>query len=266
MSFSSRSAVALHLGRGVPVLLGLLDHANIRFDRLSIADLIRSWLDALDGQIPKEGVAQVLLRAYGGWYYGYSTSDDRFRAAQFYQKGCPASIRYKSLICSVGFEFADGLMSGIEREDAFEGYSSLISHTVALSKRRVHYKRSLDAADCKDSACELSQAGAAMRRGMACAYLKCTTPFSQAFERLEQKQVDTHLALDCAMASSVHQPSLHVGIVSNDWDILPALLYASAFSGVGSVAALRSSTTPTYLDGELESRGVRIVVLPSREA
>ena len=73
--------------------------------------------------------------------------------------------------------------------------------------------------------------------------------------------MDVHLATELILLSTCARPPAQIGLVSSDWDMLPALLAAAQLAiprGVG-VTTVRFSSTETYQDRALKKFGVQII-------
>ena len=82
------------------------------------------------------------------------------------------------------------------------------------------------------------------------------------YQRKEQKQVDVHMATDLLSTTCAGTPPLsHIGLASDDWDLLPAVLAAAQASsgGATTISLLRFGDFTTYLDNDLRALGVQIV-------
>ena len=235
-----------------PPFLLLIDHDNA--PELGVRRLLREWLPAVSQVLPA-GNFDVRVRAYGGWYAGTTPTDARYRAAEFYQQECPALLQLAGRIVRVGFQFADALL--IEPSSA----PLRISHTVASRPAADWVSRRQGGAKCEEADCQVADVRRWISRRRACLRPACPYRFSDCFERLQQKQVDIHLATDLILSAlSPQRDGTHVAVASDDWDLLPAFLAASAPpSRLLSLSSLRFREDVTYLDSELERLGVNIV-------
>jgi len=233
----------------------LLDHDNIDFSRISVRQLLNSWINADPIlQVPGPPL-QLRLRAYGGWFAENVSSDSRHRAAEMYTDNSPSLFKHGDNYYSVSFEFADEL-------GAFGAKSVRITNTVVRrgSNRPVSTIRNPPA--CDEFDCDIKATKRWLRHNRACSRAACPTPFSDHFERVEQKQVDVHLAVD--LLSYLATTSSQVGIVTDDADVLPALGAAAAnATALGRLTVLRFNSRGTYLDPYLRQNGVRIAQLPT---
>jgi hypothetical protein len=74
------------------------------------------------------------------------------------------------------------------------------------------------------------------------------------------------MAADLITASEHANPNIHIGLVSDDNDLLPAIAAASMrLRGNMSLTLLRFYAGSSYLDSYLVSRGVRIVQVKTDE-
>lgn len=248
-----------------PLVL-LLDHANIPFGRVGPKDLVRAWLDCLisDSRIPRCGLLSIAMRAYGGWYLGDSVSNERFQAAEMYQRECPLLFEHAGLYCRIRFEFADALLAG--GQGAVGLPRTRITHTVGTRSKPPRIWPVTDPPPCTEPDCELAAVRRWLRRKRGCTRRGCERDFAACFRRLEQKQVDVHLAIDILTAVLRGPGPIHLGVASDDMDLLPAILSAAALRDrATSLTALRFDTTQTYLDAHLADADVRVVRMARTE-
>lgn len=220
---------------------------------------LSSWVSSIANSGSALRLPYIRVRAYGGWYNEAQTSEDRFRAISYYQENCPAVVSAAGLTCHVTFEFADTLIEAESLE--YNRVSGVgITHTVARRGAPVSYRLMPAFATCNELSCQLAEARRAMKRKLACPSVNCQSEFSSKFVRLEQKQVDTHITVDLLLAAERKSTQLHLGLWSDDWDMLPGLLATSSRLGnIGSLSSVRTTTWTTYLDRELKRRGVQIL-------
>lgn len=234
----------------------LLDHDNIDFDRISVRGLLELWIDA--DPMLQQTAAVLRLRAYGGWFVESISSDARHRAAEFYMEAAPSLFKYQGRYYSVAFEFADSLVGA----SALVGPSSVrIANTVVRRASAPTVRVIPGAPGCPESDCQLRATRRWIRNNRACTRAACPKPFAACFERVEQKQVDVHLAVD--LMAYLSAPNGQVGLVTDDADILPALA-AVAASGAARdrLSVIRSNQRPTYMDSFLRGSGARIALIP----
>lgn len=242
-----------------PLIL-LVDHANIPFYRASVPDLIRAWLASLlaTARIPDSGLLSMSIRAYGGWYLGESVSDERFQAAEMYQRECPLLLEHAGLYCRIRFEFADSLL-GAGAAPARPS-TARITHTVGVRTKPPRIWPLSDPSPCTEEDCELPGLRRWLRRRRGCTRLACERDFADCFRRLEQRQVDVHLATDLLTVIMRRPGPVHLAVASDDTDLLPAILSAgSSRESVSSVTTLRFDTGQTYLDAQLAAADVEVV-------
>jgi hypothetical protein len=245
----------------------LVDHDNIPFDRVTVRAILERWIRAahLASAVGESGVVDLRVRAYGGWFEGSTSSAARFAAMDFYQgpDGCPSILKHGGLFCRVAFEFAEQLVAfGPNVRVAGADAGLRITHTVATRASPHRIVASADAATCQQPDCQLQMVRRWLRKKRACTLRGCPHSFSDFFSRKEQKQVDVHLAVDLVgFVSSTAEPQL-IGVVSDDADLLPAILFAAQHKPTGCwLFALRFSSASSYMDSVLRDRGVRILDL-----
>lgn len=232
----------------------LLDHHNIPFNRVPLRTILEGWLTAVPS-LPA-GVVDVTLRAYGGWFRDATTTDARFRAAEFYQENCPTLLRLNDRYFRMRFEFADHVLA-LKQRPALQ-----ISHTVVTRAQRQLLRVRPDAPRCSEASCELRRLRSWLRKRRACTLSTCPYEHAAYFERLEQKQVDVHLAVDAITAADLLGANEHLAIASDDADIIPAAAgVVQRLKDSQTLALLRFDRSSAYLDSELRRHHVRIVPL-----
>jgi hypothetical protein len=229
-----------------------VDHDNVQFDRVNVGSVVGQWLSAIADELPSAPILNVYARAYGGWWNGDTASDSRYRAAEFYQAVFPSVLRVAGRFVRLRFAFADYLIA--------DQAGVRITHTVVsrASAQSVGIRSSY--LPCPEIGCQLSAIRTWVRRRRACPKSGCPRRFEECFERREQKQVDTHLATDFLTIASGRFEARHVAVVSDDADLLPAVLNGAAtMHSVATVTLLRFTARTTYLDEALVHLGVKIV-------
>jgi len=236
--------------------LFLLDHDNIPHTRASIKKLIASWLNSLPAAVSSP--VYIDIRAYGGWYDKDSATPARFSAADLYQRDCPTVLMHEGVLCRLSFRFADKLITP-SAESLVDEMEHRITHTVALRGAPLYIQRQAEQRECIVADCELSRVRKWINKRKACPKPACPHQFDEYFVRYEQKQVDVHLSVDLLLACKAQID--HIVLVSEDWDLLPALLAASieCANGKKMLSLIRFRQSATYLDAILARRNVRII-------
>ncbi len=229
----------------------LIDHDNIDYSRVTVRRLLEAWIDA-EPELQKSGPPRILrIRAYGGWYSKSFSSEARSRAADVYTEGAPSLLKRGGNYYSISFEFADTLASS---------RSVRITHTVVNRGSPSPAVKSIRGAVCPEANCELLATKRWLRKKRACGREACPRTFTDHFERIEQKQVDVHLALD--LVTILTMSSGCVAVVTDDADILPAALVATENGTAQSrLTLIRRDSHQTYADPHLRSNNVRIAIL-----
>jgi hypothetical protein len=239
----------------------LIDHDNARWQSVPLVALLTAWIDSLGDAVADFGVITIAIRAYGGWYSGHGATDARYRAADFYQFHCPSVFRVGRRFCRVSFAFADSLVAGRASADA---EPVRITHTVADRAGPTRFMRRPGAA-CAEPGCELPLIRRWLRNKAACTKRGCPRHFSEVFLHPQQKQVDVHLAVDLVAMAEPTCRGGHLGLLSDDSDLLPAVLYAAIKRPTSrAISLLRTrGHSDTYLDRTLRELGVQIVRVPA---
>lgn len=232
----------------------LLDHDNIPYQRVSLRTILEEWLLGVPS-LP-DGVVDVTVRAYGGWFCDTTTTEARFVAAKFYQENCPTLLRLQDRYFRMRFEFADQLLA------PKHGAALQITHTVIMRTQRQQLRIKANAPACSEANCELRRLKSWLRKRRACTLSTCPHDHAAYFERKEQKQVDVHLSVDAITAAELLGPNEHLAIASDDADIIPAAAGAAQrLKDSQTLTLIRFDRTSTYLDSELRRRRARIVLL-----
>jgi hypothetical protein len=240
-------------------LVLLLDHDNFPFEAIDLKAVLQRWVGALLPQLQNPRVLTVDARAYGGWWMGETASDGRYRAAEFYQAFFPSVMQFDDTFLRLRFTFADYLIS--------DPSGVRITNTVVSRASPQYVRRCDSAAPCMEPGCQLAAVKNWVRKRRACTKTGCPNPFESYFERREQKQVDIHLATDLMAIASGRHRARHVGVLSDDADLLPAILDAAlGMSPPRTLTLLRAASCTTYVDGALTGRGVRIVTCLARKS
>jgi len=229
----------------------LVDHSNILHSRTTISDVITAWLkEILLSGSEHPPLSDIIVRAYGGWNDQGYDSDERFDALTYYQSKLESLITLDGLYFRIRFSIADRLL-GASDIHRFE-------YTVGLRATPDYFL--INDAVCKEPDCQLPSIRRWIRKRRACTKKDCPNSFGEIFSRRQQKQVDTHLAVDLLHAMSSQHKSKHIGIVTADLDLVPAL-----FSSLASKSAnkflylLKPKPYSFYCDHDLLNSGARII-------
>lgn len=208
------------------------------------------------GNYPLPQVGDMTVRAYGGWWREEAASDARFSAAVQYSEHCPALLATAGRYWRVRFEFADDLLLPA---DPAVGSPS-IRHTVAMRPPPPLAISQVHGAVCTEDGCEVQRCRRWLYRRRGCTRSACPQQFGQVWIRTEQKQVDTHLAVDLLQLTRLWPRPIHISLLSDDIDFLPAIVAAATTSPLPeSITHVRVTGRRTYLDPFLTERGVRIL-------
>lgn len=240
-------------------LILLIDHANVRPDHTFFQHVLRDWLDGLGEDAPPSGLLSVRVRAYGGWYRGSSTSDERFGAARVYQQACPSLMKHRQWLLQMSFAFAEEVIA----EGDLKGASHYlrISNTVVERASPQTFRMRGDSPECSEPDCRLREVTRWLKKRRACAKPGCPHSFAAFFVRREQKQVDVHLAVDLIACTLDDEQCGHVAVATDDLDIVPALLHAATRnSRRTSLSLLKGDGASDALPEEaLVALGVKVI-------
>lgn len=100
-----------------------------------------------------------------------------------------------------------------------------------------------------------------INRRRACPKSECPLTFYECYVREEQKQVDVHLVVDFLQMAWISGKTVHLALLSDDCDFLPALVTAAKGPFSASITHLRCNLKSTYLDPELCATGVNLIQL-----
>jgi hypothetical protein len=239
------------------MLFCLIDHDNVSAHLGQLNHLLSGWLAGLSREHTFSAVEDLVVRSYGGWWREDAASDARFSAAQLYSEYCPALISTEGHYWRVRFEFADNLLV----PPGFPGFAPPFHHTVVSRPAPPLTIADAGGPVCEEVGCEVQRCRRWLFRRRGCTRNACPKTFGQVWMRTEQKQVDTHLAIDLVQVCKLWMETVHVALVSDDVDFLPALAASTlGASTAASVTHVRIAGRPTYLDQFLIASGVRILV------
>jgi hypothetical protein len=238
--------------------LVLLDHDSIPFETVSLRRILEAWIAAIPETTLPAGTHSVLVRSYGGWFRQAQTSEGRFKASNFYQNECPSMLRTPDRYWRTHFEFADKLLMPPGAEQTQVAPS--ITHTVAVRGSAESVVGRSGAAPCPEVDCQLRPVKRWIRRRRACTRAACPLEFKDQFERLQQKQVDIHLATDLLTWAHTWDRACWLAIASDDIDLLPSLAAAALVrQRVPKLTLVRFFTRSTYLDATLAGLEICLV-------
>ncbi len=235
-------------------LVGLVDHKNLLDNGHTLKQLVHTVTASIQSlQAP----VYFTLRAYGGWYSGNSITDERYEAITYYQDYCPTVLKTEAGLVRLSLQFADELAVSQERKAKVP-----ITHTVNVrGSSEIKITKSLTD-KCHASGCELTEVRKWVRKKTACGASHCGHQFSDFFQRQEQKQVDVHLALDLVWLAARESSDTAIVVVSDDIDILPAIIQASLQNPKRLLLHVRSATRrPTYQDALLSDLGIQQAIM-----
>lgn len=240
------------------MLYCLIDHDNVASYLPQLSAFLRTWGSAVANEFRLPTIGDITVRAYGGWWREEMASDARFSAAQTYTANCPALIKTDGHYWRVRFEFADRLLLPPNSRSSVPA----IQHTVVSRPAPPLSIAKNLGGTCGEAGCELLRCRKWIFSRRACTRNACPQSFGQAWIRTEQKQVDTHLAVDLLQLCCFWHESVHVSLLSSDVDFLPALVASSIGNrSAESLTHVRTEVRPTYLDNFLTGAGVRIAYL-----
>ena len=204
----------------------LLDHENIPFQAVTVADIVEQWLDSRSAPSSTSELVHVLIRAYGGWFEEQRSTRARFLAADFYQTSCPSVFRHGRSLCKLSFEFADFLapIGGAEHNRP----PIRITHSLVTRSSPQVLNLRTPQIQCNEDGCQLRVVRQWLRRRRACSKPHCPHAFSDVFMRREQKQVDVHLAVDLMLLAVSQDVDDYLVVVSDHSDLTPALAAAGS--------------------------------------
>lgn len=242
-----------------PTWVLLIDHDNVPFERIQLRSILEAWLSEIAKVVRPEGVHDLLVRSYGGWWQGTDQSASRAEAARAYAEQCPALLSLDGGYWRVRFEFADSLIysnPGFDR----------LSHTFAL-RPASPLTLAAGTAGCDAESCEAPRLRKWTFRRRGCTKPGCTRKFGDLWLRGEQKQVDIHLAVDLLMLASRAESTTHLALASDDLDFMPVLAQAGIIRpNHATLTHVRFTSRSAYLDETLTGLGLRLLVLPPADA
>lgn len=235
----------------------LIDHANVDYDKVNLLKLIKSWLLSLSSRHTLPSICDVYIRAYGGWNYNGMESEARFEASAFYQQLCPSMIKIGDNYFIISFCFAEHLLLANHPNST----PFLFNNTVVVRKK-LQSLNIVATPECDVSSCELEKIRKWLRSKKACTNTACSHAFSDVFSRKEQKQVDIHLCLDFVSCVADKSDCHHVGLVTSDFDLIPALVMVlSKNPNSKDICLIRTEDYTSYADSFLAQNGIHILPL-----
>lgn len=228
----------------------LVDYDNLlpQFKSLTLAPLARKIAGTVDHLLP--GIDDILIRLYGGWYSDIGLTKSGTELAQEIQKNFPMVVGRGSVIVRrIYCEVASALI---------DFKTDIFLHTY---RRRSGMRSKLSAMmppTCiNPTACTL-RAVYAWSRGH-CPEKGCTVVPEDVFSYSEQKLVDTLLCCDL-LALASRKPGPPVFVVSDDDDIVPAYILASASGALVHQVHMRQRAFHLY-DPLFKQHNIRIAAL-----
>jgi hypothetical protein len=228
----------------------LVDYDNLlpHLQNLTLAPLARKIAATIDQLLP--GVANILVRLYGGWYSEQGLTRNGTAIAQEIQRNFPMVVAQGNVIvrrihCEIAsalIDFkTDVFMFTYRRRSGMRSKISAILPSMCLQPKT----------------CTLP-AVYAWSRGR-CPEKGCPIVTEDVFSYAEQKLVDTLLCCDL-LALANRRPGPPVFIVSDDDDIVPAYILASANGALVHQMHMRQRAVHAY-DSLLKQRNIRLAPL-----
>jgi hypothetical protein len=218
--------------------------------------LLASWLSQVPKPISPGHVIDIFARSYGGWYEGFSFSNERAAAASYYQTRFPSFFSVGNQYYRAHLIYADSLTDAVT---PLGGSGHCFTHTAALRSAEISSSLKAASAPCSEAGCRLSEVRRWISRKKACLVQGCPFSYSDQFERKEQKQVDVHLALDFVTLCTAS--SAPVGLVSADNDFIPALVSITMRAHFPHITWIRPGSQGAYIDGFLQAHSINIINL-----
>jgi hypothetical protein len=239
----------------------LIDHANIPYDKISLSGAIDRWIERLSKSIGLPHALNLRVKAYGGWFAGEAASSERYNAAAFYQQAVPTAINAHGHLCRIWFEFAD-TMEALAPGDRNAPFA--VRNTVVARMRMLSVGRKASAPKCQEATCKIREVQKWLHRDRACTSPTCPHSFSTFFERLEQKQVDVHLATDLLLLALGGGEIEHLAVLSDDVDFVPSLVAARRYAKkVLSVFLIRCNSCPDQVRDTMRAEQIDVLEVPS---
>jgi len=196
----------------------LIDDANVEWT--SSADVRQFAAAWLSHQPPESDRVYIFVRAYGGWWNELTSTQDRTDAAIRYADAA-GIFREQGALVRLACSFADDLLHTADDHHHASEKAVPIRYTTVLRERAGRFSRRPTGL-CVTPNCQRDRTAKFLSAGRGCTSVDCGSSFATIFSRQEQKQVDAHLAMDIlTTVSTSHRP---VAVVSDDADVLPALL------------------------------------------
>jgi len=180
--------------------------------------------------------SDFFVRLYGGWYTTSGLTNAGTRLTQEVQRDCPLVISDgNSIVRRVHCELASSLL---EVPGHILGWTMRQRRGIRSRLTRRHPP------GCHSpTLCSIDRT-VAWSRGQ-CAEVGCSVPANDAFVYSEQKLVDTILCCDL-LSLALRSPAPETFVVSDDDDMLPALIMAAKVGGTVWRCSPRSSGASFY--------------------
>jgi len=210
----------------------LVDYDNLEpQDReVGLASLARRIATAVLADKP--GLNVLNLRLYGGWYDESGLTREGTRLTQVFGNIFPFPFKVNGGWINIRCEIASALVD----------YPADILPFTLRTKRGLRTRpRSVIPPNCSSpTSCGVLHVQAWVRG--QCPVGGCTVPTGDAFVYREQKLVDTLLCCDLVALSS-RKPSEPIILVSNDDDMVPALMLGAKIGG--QIYKVQNAARPT---------------------
>jgi hypothetical protein len=198
----------------------LVDYDNLehRDRELGLAVLARRIAAAVSADKP--GLKALSLRLYGGWYDESGLTREGTRLTQVFGSIFPFPVKIDGAWLNIRCEIASTLV---------DHPADILPFTLRTKRGLKIRPRSVIPPNCTSpTACGVLHVQAWVRG--QCPISGCEVPTENAFVYREQKLVDTLLCCDL-VALSFRKPAEPIILVSNDDDMIPALILGAKLGG-----------------------------------
>jgi uncharacterized LabA/DUF88 family protein len=229
-------------------ILVLIDYSNIKNQNIPL----RKAIEYITDREASSEIKKIQVRLYGGWYENSQATDDRNNAVAELSDTMPGAIINDGKIWQIKTEFAD-YTAKIKQLDVFP-----VKNTV-LRRKSTSPELVLNSYDeCDSPDCGKMEVLKWLKRKRGCTSQLCQKKYAEIFSRVEQKQVDTHLAIDFYRYCVESNKFDSVWLISNDIDMLPSIFSVISNNIDRRINVLITQKVLWIHDQLLEESGVNI--------
>lgn len=228
--------------------LAIIDYSNIRKQNKSLKEVA----EYIISKRKDSRTRKLSIRLYGGWYENSQATDDRNNAVAELSDSMPSVMQIENEIWIVKTEFADNTAK-------IRQFATLPIKNTLLRRKSTSPELILNSYDeCSNPDCGKLEILKWLKRKRGCTSSACQKKYGEIFSRVEQKQVDTHIAIDFYRYCTESDDLASVWLISNDIDMLPSIFSVISSDPNREVNILITQKVLWIHDPLLESSKVNI--------